>query len=156
MTSRLLVTLSTFALVFAASGPAHAAIVPGKALDGPSADIPRAWGIDVAPDGSGGAVWIKKDGGKDHVFVSRIAAGAFGPAERVDPAALVNDSSRPAIAAANGGRLAVTYLNGALGKNVHAALSPPAPASRSPTSSSTATPRASTPPSTWRRRATGT
>jgi hypothetical protein len=93
------------------SAQAQAAVLPGKALDTPSTDVTRSYGVDVAPDGTGGAVWIKKVAGVEHVFVSRIAAGAFGPAERVDTA-LTNPSAQPAIAAANGGRLVVTYING--------------------------------------------
>jgi hypothetical protein len=62
-------------------------------------------------DGSGGVVYIKRDGGVPHVFVSQFYQGQFGPPQRVDPG-LTGPSSSARIAAADDGRLAVVFLNG--------------------------------------------
>jgi hypothetical protein len=92
--------------------PIAAARAATVAIDGPSADIVTAQAVDVdmAPDGTGGIAYLKKVGGINHVFVSRFVGGAFQPPEQVDTG-LANPSRRVFIAAANGGRLAVTFLN---------------------------------------------
>ena len=97
-----------------APAASDAAILPGKPIDGPSAAIKALGSVDVAPDGSGGIVYIKSDNGKDHVFVARYANGAFGTPERVDTdAGVANTASADArIAASNGGKLVVTFVNG--------------------------------------------
>jgi hypothetical protein len=60
----------------------------------------------------GGIAYLKKVGGINHVFVSRFVGGAFQPPEQVDTG-LADPSRRVFISAANGGRLAVTFLNAA-------------------------------------------
>jgi hypothetical protein len=97
------------ALVLAA--PARAAFFAGEALDGPSADIQALGGVDVARDGTGGLVYVKRDGGVDHIFVSRLAGGAWQTPERVDQG-LSAASSQPVIAASDGGRLAIVFVSG--------------------------------------------
>ncbi len=62
-----------------AAAPAHAAVLPGQTLDGPSAAIASAQDVSLAADGTGAVVWLKDVGGQDQVFVSRRAGGSFGP-----------------------------------------------------------------------------
>src|SRR3954453_15349416 len=96
-----------------APAAADGAILPGKAIDGPSAQIKAFGDVDVAPDGTGGIVYIKTDNGKDHVFVARYANGQFGTPARVDtdPGIANKASVFPRIAASNGGKLVVTFLS---------------------------------------------
>jgi hypothetical protein len=105
--------MATAAGVLLAPAAAHASILPGKAIDGPSAAIKAFGDVDVAPDGTGGIVYIKSDNGKDHVFVARYANGQFGSPERVDTDAGIADKASlgARIAASNGGKLVVTFLN---------------------------------------------
>lgn len=93
---------------------ADAAVLPGMPLDGPSAAIKGFGDADVAPDGSGGIAYVKTDGGKDHIYVVRFSGGQFGTPERVDTDPLIagKASKGPRIAASNGGRLVVTFING--------------------------------------------
>lgn len=81
-------------------------------VDGPSADIVTAQAVDVdmAPDGTGGVAYLKKVGAVNHVFVSRFVGGAFQPPEQVDTG-IATPSRNVVISAANGGRLAVSFLN---------------------------------------------
>jgi hypothetical protein len=64
----------------------------------------------MARDGTGGVVYLKRVGGTQHVFVSRLV-GSFEPPEQVD-AGLAGPSSQPVIAAGNGGLLLVAFING--------------------------------------------
>ena len=57
---------------------------PGETVDGPSADIQRLGDVDVGRDGTGALVYVKRDGGVDHVFASRLIEGSWQPPERVD------------------------------------------------------------------------
>lgn len=96
------------ALCFAAP-PARAVILPETTIDGPSTEIVGLGGVAMAPDGTGGLVYVKTISGVPHIFVSRYAAGQWGPPIRVDwdrpyPA------SQPAIAAGPGGRLMVAWV----------------------------------------------
>jgi hypothetical protein len=84
-------------------------ILPEATVDGPSTEIVALGGVAMAPDGTGGLVYVKTVSGVPHIFVSRFAAGQWGPPIRVDwdrpyPA------SQPAIAAAPGGRLMVVWV----------------------------------------------
>ena len=102
--------LAAAAVALLCAGPAHAAWYPGSVIDGPNSDIVEVDGVDLSLDGTGGAVYIKKDGGVNHVFVSQFFLGAFGPAQRVDPG-LNSPSSSARIAASEDGRLAVVFVN---------------------------------------------
>src|ERR1700742_3000087 len=96
----LLLIAATGALL--APAASDAAILPGKAIDGPSAAIKAFGDVDVAPDGTGGIVYIKSDNGKDHVFVARYSGGQFGTPERVDTdAGIANKASADARIAAS-------------------------------------------------------
>ena len=77
MKTRLILAL-TCAAALAGASPAGAAIVPGQAVDGPSADISAALPrVDVAPDGSAALVYLKTIDGEEHPFVSRLVNGAW-------------------------------------------------------------------------------
>ena len=83
----------------------------GTPIDGPTADIQSLGDLDVARDGTGALAYIKRVSGVDHVFVSRLVNGVFGPGEQVD-AGLGGAGSDPTIAASDGGRLVVAFVNG--------------------------------------------
>ena len=61
----------------------------------------------MAPDNSAALVYLKKDGGQNHPFVSRFAGGAWGTPQRVDTGSGVA-ASNPRIAVANGGKIVVS------------------------------------------------
>ena len=63
----------------------------------------------MAEDGSGGIVYLKKEGGRNHVFAARFDNGAWSPPQRVDVGQSF-DSSWARIAAGDGGRLLVTWV----------------------------------------------
>src|SRR3954471_9119974 len=107
---RLCSALVLVAALAAVPPAADAAILPGQTIDRPSTDIKGFGNVDVAPDGTGAAVYVKKVGspGVEHIFVSRIAGGAYGAPERVDTG-VATASHLPRVAASNGGKLVVVY-----------------------------------------------
>ncbi|HWI72950.1 MAG TPA: hypothetical protein VNT55_13430 [Baekduia sp.] len=110
MRRRLAFIVTTIA-AFAPATIAHAGFFPGDAVDGPSADIRSVGDVDIARDGTGAVAYVKRDGGVDHIFVSRVVGGTFQPPERVD-AGIDATSSQPVVAASEGGRLAVVFISG--------------------------------------------
>lgn len=113
--SRRLLATATAALLACAgaaahgTAPARATIAPAAALDGPSAAILDVDGAAMAPDGSGGIVYRKLDGGQPHVFVVRFLNGRWSRPIRVDAGA-GQPATQPAIAAGAGGRLLVAWV----------------------------------------------
>lgn len=95
-------------LVFASV--ANAEISPVAAIDGPSSEIVDFGGAAMASDGSGGIVYRKRVEGRVHIFVAQYVNGAWGKPQRVDVGEQF-DSSFPAIAAGEGGRLVVVWAN---------------------------------------------
>ncbi len=85
---------------------AHAAILPAKVLDGPSASILDVDGSAMAPDGSGGIVYRKLVGGVAHLGVDRVVHGTGLPPVQAD-VGQGGPASKPAIAAAANGELLV-------------------------------------------------
>jgi hypothetical protein len=121
---RLLPTLFTLLALAVVPAAASAAIVPGQSIDGPSADIKQFGDVDVAPDGTGALTYVKAEGGVDHIFVSLLAGGQWSMPTRVDTG-LTNTSRYPRVAAGNGGRVVVTFLNGnSANKTVQSAIRP--------------------------------
>ena len=111
-TALLTASLAAVALTIAAP-PALAqtvTAVPPVVVDGPSRDIVELDGLSIAPDGSGGLVYVKTVAGVPHVFVSSLIGGAFQPPQQVD-AGLDGASSQPVIEAGNGGVLQVAFIN---------------------------------------------
>jgi hypothetical protein len=77
-------------------------------LNGSSADVVETGDAAMAEDGTGGVVYLKKEGDHNHVFVARFA-GSWEAPQRVDVGQAF-DSSWPQIAAGDGGRLLVTWV----------------------------------------------
>ncbi len=90
-------------------GPASAAVRPATVIDGPSRDVLEVGGVAMAPDGTGGIVYRKVERRRTHIFVSRFADGRWWAAQRVDVGQEF-DSSWPRIAAGEGGRLLVSWV----------------------------------------------
>ncbi|MBI5104749.1 MAG: PKD domain-containing protein [Solirubrobacterales bacterium] len=107
---RRLATLAVLTAALSPAAPAHAGFFPGDPIDGPSADVRSLGDLDVARDGSGAVAYLRRDGGADHVFVSRVVNGSFQPPERVD-AGLDAPSAQPVVAASDGGRVVIVYIN---------------------------------------------
>jgi hypothetical protein len=93
------------------AAPALAGAFPGEVVDGPSTDLVRVGGVDISRDGTGGVAYVKRDGGVDHIFVSRLVDGAWQAPERVDTT-VADPGSQPVVAAGEGGRLAVAWAGG--------------------------------------------
>jgi hypothetical protein len=93
------------------AAPARAAFFNGEPVDGPDPGIRAVGDVDVARDGTGAVAYVKRDGGVDHVFVSRLVNGVWQTPERVD-AGLAGAGSQPVVAASDGGRVAVAYISG--------------------------------------------
>lgn len=104
-----LLLASLFCLLLAA--PANAAWFPAEAVDAVSHDVIAVGDLDVARDGSGGLVYLKREGGVPHVFLSRLTDGAWGAPERVD-AGIAAGAAQPVLAAGDGGRLAIAWTSG--------------------------------------------
>jgi hypothetical protein len=107
----LLAVLATLVFPAAASAAVPAKFFAGEAVDGPSADIQSLGDLDVARDGTGALAYVKRVGGVDHVFVSRLVDGAFQAPEQVD-AGLGGAGAQPVVAASDGGRLVVAFVSG--------------------------------------------
>lgn len=90
-------------------GPASATTSSIVAIDGPSAGVVEVSDATMAADGGGGLVYLKQEGDHDHVFVARFDKDAWLPPQRIDVGQNF-DSSWPRIAAGNGGRLLVTWV----------------------------------------------
>src|SRR3954469_16185443 len=88
-------------LIFPAT--AHAGWIAAAPIDGPSADVIEVGGVDLARDGSGAIAYLRNDGGAPHVFVARLADGAFRAPERVDPG--TGSATEVKVAVGDGNRL---------------------------------------------------
>jgi len=107
---RLSVLLALAALAVSPAA-ASAGWFPAQPVDGPSPDLERLGGVDLARDGTGGVVYLKRIDGVPHVFLSRFNGGQFRPPERVDNG-LGAGASDAAIAAADKDRLAIVWTAG--------------------------------------------
>ena len=121
--NRRLVLPVLLALLALATLPAAApaAWFPASAsppIDGPSADVDRLGGVDLARDGTGGVVYLKRVDGTSHVFLSRFNGGSFRPPERVDNG-IATGASDAVITAADLNRLAIVWT---AGNSVYAAI----------------------------------
>lgn len=92
----------------ATAAPAGALIRAAVTIDGPSSSILSLGGVAMAPDGTGGVVYLKLAGGTPHVFVSRYTGNSWNRPIQVDKS-LPYASSWPVIGAADGGRLVVVW-----------------------------------------------
>src|SRR6185436_4714346 len=92
--------LALVALAAAVPG-APAAVSPTRVLDqGP--DVIGNVSSALADDGTGGVVWLRRDGGVPHVYAARFTHGAWSAPVRVDVGQRFA-ASWPTIAAAEGG-----------------------------------------------------
>src|SRR5215217_7711336 len=107
----LLAALAALVLPALAGAATPSRFFAGTPVDGPSAEIQSLGDLDVARDGTGALAWVKRVGGVDHVFVSRLVDGAFQPPEQID-AALAGAGAQPSVAAADGGRVVVAFTSG--------------------------------------------
>jgi hypothetical protein len=89
---------------------ARAEISAVAPLDGPSSEIVELGGAAMAADGSGGIVYRKRVEGRAHIFVAQYAEGKWNAPQQVDSGEKF-ESSFPAIAAGEGGRLVVVWVN---------------------------------------------
>jgi hypothetical protein len=96
--------------LLAYASAATAEISPVATIDGPSSEIVDFGGAAMASDGTGGIVYRKRVEGRVHIFVAQYVNGGWGKPQRVD-AGEQFDSSFPAIAAGEGGRLVVVWAN---------------------------------------------
>jgi hypothetical protein len=65
--------------------------------------------VDVARDGGGGLVYVKREGGVPEVFLSRLTGGAFRAPERISSGVPVTEA---VISAVDGNRLAIAWIAG--------------------------------------------
>jgi hypothetical protein len=107
----LLAVLAPLVLPAAAGAAVPGKYFAGEPVDGPSADIQSLGDLDVARDGTGALAYVKRVGGIDHVFVSRLVNGVFQAPEQID-AGLGGAGSQPTVAASDGGRLVVAFASG--------------------------------------------
>lgn len=107
---RSLAPLAAACLLLTVAAPAAAEISPAAPIDGPSSEIVDFGGSAMAADGSGGIVYRRRVEGRPHIFVAQYAGGAWGKPQRVDVGEQF-ESSFPAIAAGEGGRLVVVWAN---------------------------------------------
>jgi hypothetical protein len=120
-----LLTLTTALLLLATAPAAQANWFPSEGIDGP-AEIDALGDVDLARDGQGGVVYIKRDGGVPQVFLSRIRAGAWQPPQKVTTGAAVSEAT---VSAADGGRLVIAWVAGGdVGGTVIDGDAAPAPA----------------------------
>ena len=106
-----LIALSALAVLPAAASAGWFPAAANPPVDGPSPDIVQVGGLDLARDGSGGLVYLKKVDGVPHVFLSRFNGGVFRAPERVDNG-VGGGASDAVIAAADTGRLAIAWTSG--------------------------------------------
>ncbi len=105
----LLLATAACALLLTWPAAAGAEISDPHLIDGPSADVVEVADAAMAEDGSGGVVYLRKAGERNHVFVSRFDGSAWSAPLRVDGGQEF-DSSWPRIAAGSRGRLLVTWV----------------------------------------------
>ena len=109
---RLLLCLAALCVPFLVAVPAASAgWYPSEAIDGPNPDVIGVTDVEVSRDGTGAMVYLKRDGGVPHVFLSRLVEGAWRAPERVDvgiPAA----ATEAVVATADGHRTAIAFVAG--------------------------------------------
>jgi hypothetical protein len=103
-----LLSLLTALFTLALAPAAHAVWFPSEPVDGP-AEIDALGDADLARDGDGAAVYLKRDGGIPQVFLARMVDGAWRPAEKLSAGAPATEAT---VTATDGGRLAVAWIAG--------------------------------------------
>ncbi len=103
-----LAALLTALFCLALAAPAQAGWFRSVAVDGPG-EIDALGDVDMARDGTGGIVYIKREAGVPQVFLSRIRNGGFARPERLSAGAAVSEA---AVTAVDRGRLVVAWIAG--------------------------------------------
>src|SRR5215213_4430149 len=98
----------TALLLLSLAPAAQAGWYRAQAVDGP-AEIEGLGDVDVARDGSGGVVYLKRDRGAAQVFLSRLDEGDWQAPERLSNGAPVTEA---ALTATDGGRVAAVWAAG--------------------------------------------
>ena len=104
-----LIALTALLASLLAPSAASAAWFPGEAIDGPSADVVSLGDLDLAREGTGAVVYLRRDGGETHVYLSRMIDGAFRSPERVD-AGVPGEATAATVAAGDGHRLTLAFV----------------------------------------------
>lgn len=107
---RLAATAGAFVCLLVVAAPAQALIEPVSTIAGPSGEILELGGVAMAPDGTAGIVYRERVEGRPHIFAAVYADGKWEPPVRVDVGQQY-ESTFPAIAAGEGGRLIVVWVN---------------------------------------------
>lgn len=104
------IALCLIAIAYLALPSAAAAVIhPSEVLQGPANDIVSVDGVAMAPDGSGGLLYSAHVNGVTHLFAIPFANGHWGNATQVDGEDQYG-ASQPTIAAGEGGRLLVVWV----------------------------------------------
>jgi len=90
---------------------ADAAFFAGEVIDGPNADLVSVGDVDISREGTGGVVFVKREGGIERAYLSQITDGGLGQPGRIDPG-LGAPASQPVLAASTNGRMAVAFVAG--------------------------------------------
>ncbi len=106
---RLLVVTTAAVASLLLAAPVSAVVSDVQPIEGPSADVLDVGDAAMAEDGSGGIVYLKRVGGRAHVFAAQFRDGRWRGAQRVDVGQGF-DSSWARIGAGDGGRLIVTWV----------------------------------------------
>jgi hypothetical protein len=106
---RVLVAICCAASVSLGGTAAEAVVSDVQPIDGPSASVTDVADAAMSEDGTGGVVYLKRVGGRDHVFAAQFRDGVWRAPQRVDVGQGF-DSSWPRIGAGDGGRLIVTWV----------------------------------------------
>jgi len=114
MRRALRLTLCAAALTAIVPAAAQAGYFPGQPVDGPSADITSLGGVALSRDSDGHVLYLKREGGVDHVFVSFLAAGNPRQPRRLDVGQVLPSSDARISSADNGRAVAVWTNNGSL------------------------------------------
>lgn len=99
------------ALAVPATAGAAVHVSPSEVIDGPSPDILALGGVDLAGDGTGTVVYIRRDANVDHVFAADLRSGRWQPAQRVD-AGVATAASTPVVSVGADGRTAIAFSSG--------------------------------------------
>ena len=106
---------------------AHAVVGDGQVIAGPAIELRELGGVAMAADGTGGVAFRMEEAGRTHVFVSQFNGASWSTPQRVDTGPTQGfDSTWPVIAAGNGGRLVVAWVQefGVADRMYSAALQP--------------------------------
>ena len=105
---RRLILLLSVLLALVLAPAAQAGWFVADSVDGPG-EIDALGDVDIARDGMGGVVYVKREGGVPQVFLSRLVGGAFQAPVRLSSGAAVSEA---AVSAVDGGRLLVAWIAG--------------------------------------------